>query len=392
MRQGVTILHHLYETQDMIEMYKKIKEKRATLASLHPAMQKLAREEISSIRQDLRNNYGYSSYEVVIKHKDKTNSQEFPEWPTHKDIRAMLDEMYAEVRVKRKKLKVVNEEEREVMGLSYTTVGGVFTRPIRQMITKESIEQIIKNNKSPHPKMKDNYVGIELECIVNADRKQLEAAFIKNKLQSNVHVGTDGSLRPDHRGGSCYEVRVLVKERDISVIIPKIVDVLKSFGGYVNNTCGMHVHLDMRHRNVSDAYTRLFRARGLLQSMVSADRLTNTYCTPNTHALYSAEYEVRTKYKQINVLTYDRLKTLEVRLHGGCLTSSKIVNWIKLLTYITDTASAVDTVTATNFMVAYPDMTAKMQDYIMKRVADVSRTKPDVTADETTYIQYEMAV
>lgn len=392
MRRGVTILHHLYETQDMIEMYKKIKEKRAALSSLHPAMQKLAREEISSIRQDLRNNYGYSSYEVVIKHKDKTSSQEFAEWPTHKDIKLMLDEMYAEVRAKRKKLKAIQEEEREVMGLTYSTVGGVFTKPIRHMITKESIEQIIKNNKSPHPKMKDNYVGIELECIVHADRKQLEAAFIKQKLQSNVHVGTDGSLRTDARGGNCYEVRVLVKERDISTIIPKIVDVLKSFKGYVNNSCGMHVHLDMRHRNVSQAYGRLFNAKMLLQSMVSVDRLTNNYCTPNTHANYSSEYEVRTKYKQINLLTYERIKTLEVRLHGGCLTASKIVNWVKLLTYVTDTECAINTVTSTNFMAAYPDMTPKMQDYIMKRVGDVSKTRPDVTTDETTYIQYEMAV
>jgi hypothetical protein len=391
MKRTIKILHHLYETEDIAKIYREINSIKDSIKNVHPAMQKAMRESIKSRRRDLKDNYGFSSFEVVVTHKNKVVSEEYPNWPTAKDIKSLLDNMYRDIRTKRKEQKKMKVTKKEVMGLEYETVGGVFTKPVSKLITKESIVAIINNHKSPHPKMKDNYVGIELECIVQAKKEDLNKAFLAAKLQSNVHVGTDGSLRSDERGGNCYEVRVLVKESDLVNVVTKVTDILKKHGGYVNNSCGMHVHLDMRHRDVATSYERLFKSRSLLQNMVSNDRLTNNYCRPNMNASYVEEISKTEKYRQFNLLTYDRIKTLEVRMHGGSVTASKIINWVKLLTYIVDNQAELGFVDSSNVSVAFPNMTTKMLGYIEKRTADVKKSV-DVKLDETTFIQYEMAV
>lgn len=118
-----------------------------------------------------------------------------------------------------------------------------------------------------------------------------------------------------------------------------IYDVCKFFKktAYVNDTCGTHVHFDMRH--VDKNMVRLYGARigcvvPALKKIVPKWRRDNEYCAGNVNTLYDyndsyGSYE-EDKYSFINLQSYYKHKTIEVRGHSGTLDAKKILNWISI--------------------------------------------------------------
>lgn len=174
------------------------------------------------------------------------------------------------------------------------------------------------------PKGKKNYLGIEIECFTPLQEGEVMELLLSYDLEKYVDVGEDGSIEPDN--GECeYELRVLVPENELTSVMKKLGKFFKKGRFKVNDTCGLHVHIDMRHRDVEKCYNKLLKFQDILFGVVNKDRWNSEYCN------YSTINSQGSRFTAINRVSYEKHRTLEVRLHQGCVDVKKIQNWIKLL-------------------------------------------------------------
>lgn len=176
----------------------------------------------------------------------------------------------------------------------------------------------------PKAKTKTNYVGIEIECFTRYDRLDLIEKIIELGLEKNVQPTEDGSVEADF-GDDC-ELRILLPEKELVSGLKKISKLFVKGQFGVNGTCGLHIHLDMRNRNVEECYKRLINFQDILFAMVKRERWTNSYC------IYTKVQDKDNRYVAINKdSAYQAHKTIEVRLHHATLDMKRIEQWVKLL-------------------------------------------------------------
>lgn len=180
----------------------------------------------------------------------------------------------------------------------------------------------------PKAKIKTNYIGIEIECFTKYDRLELMEKIIDNDLSKMVATTDDGSIEPDF--GRNLELRVLLQEKQLSSSLKKLdkLFVKNQFG--VNDSCGLHIHLDMRNRNMKKCYNRLIKFQKVLFAMVDQDRWDNNYCS------YTTPLNENTRHVAINKIAYREHKTIEIRLHHSTLDIKLIEKWVNLLLRIVD--------------------------------------------------------
>lgn len=187
-----------------------------------------------------------------------------------------------------------------------------------------------KSLKLPkRPKDGSQYVGIEIECVTPND-----ADFsILLPFSKYINIGTDGSVEAG-RNETGSEFRVCIKRDEVRSVLPGIMQAIKALGATVNKSCGLHVHMDQRHQKtreeVATVFQRLVRSLGLLYTVVPPSRRRNTYCKRNRHADFNRARDGE-RYKAVNAGAWERHGTLEVRLFGGTLEETKIINWIETL-------------------------------------------------------------
>lgn len=237
------------------------------------------------------------------------------------------------------------------------------------------------------PITKSRHVGIEIEAISPYPLSYIQALFITAGLNKYCSLGEDGSVEPDNNmqeycdfedwedylddnitnlfklednysdleidtylylhkikpapkkssyKQSCFEMRVLATEYSLPLILSKVGRFLKSISATTNTSCGMHVHLDMRNRNVKAAYKRLVNSLPELEAQVGKDRLNNMFTIKNEYNDFDKQLRIHDRYRAINALSYEDKKTLEVRLHEGSVDVKKILNWCRLLICIAD--------------------------------------------------------
>lgn len=226
------------------------------------------------------------------------------------------------------------------------------------------------------PTTNHRYVGIELEFLIKVqdpDKKTkvminvVRDALTTAGLSNYVHVGYDLSLEPDDDlptayyedddgyevesddyldhdfdtwfGGTCpVEVRILAKEYEVPFVVPAVVNVIKELGGYINNTCGLHVHLDMRRRCFNTSAFRLFDIQDTIADMMPESRRNNDFCIFRKFDMYFIESKGQgyNRYSAINLAAYTEHKTIEVRCHEGTLDAKSITDWANFLVSVVD--------------------------------------------------------
>jgi hypothetical protein len=121
----------------------------------------------------------------------------------------------------------------------------------------------------------------------------------------------------------------------------------------VDTACGYHVHLGVEELDITAlkavAYAYKLTAE-VWASFVSKSRRGNTYCGPtdwtreDLAALESVEQfrdfaSNLDRYQWLNLASYCRHSTFEIRLHSGTLDSDKICNWVIAHARLIDWAS-----------------------------------------------------
>lgn len=249
-----------------------------------------------------------------------------------------------------------------------------------EAIRREATEAFREGeNLAPKQKDKDNYVGIEIECVSKINSRTIVEMFIKKSplLHKYVRVGSDGSIRAEEGFPYGYEFRIMCKQTEVPKVMNRFFEVLKG-NIKVNSSCGLHVHLDMRNRNYGKSFERLFTALPLLSSMVPRSRRSNSYCKINTDK-DGWKNPRSDRYLALNPTSYERHRTLEVRLHSATANANKVINWVRLLTQIIDaplseaeepkrTLSSLST-----FFNKY-SLPADLRNYITRRISKFGKT------------------
>ena len=308
-------------------------------------------------------------------------------------IKKELTNALKKIREDRRKLKVKNEIDGSFGIYKYKTIGNVFNKSnsIIELQSKISERQKINLEKKPHIKIKDNYVGVEIECVMKCSREDLANKLADAKLGSYVCVKGDGSISPTDTHPVTCEITLLMKYGMSEEIINRLDAVLKdkSVDAKANNSCGLHVHLDMRNRDVSKSYLNLFHSQTILLGMLpqtrrsSFSRHAEQYCRRNDKDSFS-EQQKAGRYYAINAQAYSKFKTLEVRVHSGTTNAKKIINWISLLTTVVDSMESPDVTfrSIENFS-RFFNISSSIKEYVIKRTAKFEN-KVDTEQDEAT--------
>lgn len=190
------------------------------------------------------------------------------------------------------------------------------------------------------PKNKYRYVGIELEFCSPMNSSEIAIELLDAGVLKYCNLRDDASLRPKS-GEFGHELCILVKEKEVNFVLNKACMVLNKVKAVSDESrkCGLHVHLDMRNRNIFKNYYKLLYCQDILMKMTPKERRDTQFCkkikTTNKPELDGDQsYYSGNRYKTINAMSYSRHKTLEVRLFHGSVNYEEIVNWVNLLVSI----------------------------------------------------------
>ena len=200
---------------------------------------------------------------------------------------------------------------------------------------------------------------------------------------TNSTIKSDGSIRPDD-GYFAVEITVLTRI-DSSENLKKVCDLLKKLETKVNKSCGMHIHLDMRHKTETEVMTigkNFGQVLPVLGSMVPKTRRNNDFC--------QLRVSKTQRYSAVNLTSYKKFKTIEVRLHSSTTDFNKIINWATLLNSIANTEIKKKCADL-NSLTEYIYLSENLLEYFSQRIALFSDVPETITVsardDDSTEIE-----
>ena len=195
--------------------------------------------------------------------------------------------------------------------------------------------------------------GIEIEaynCTRERLASELTAAGINVQIEGYNHTDhtdhwklvTDSSLC----GNNTFELvsPILHGEQGLEEL-EKVCWVLDLCNAKVNDTCGLHVHMDAAEfdlatwKNLILAYKRL---EGVIDNFMPRSRRNNSYCKSlatiserdirGAHDISDLRVAFQhNRYHKVNLEAYVRYRTVEFRQHGGSTNFTKMSAWVHFL-------------------------------------------------------------
>lgn len=396
-KYGLKIYEAVLDPNDSLYMqsnYLHIKELHSIASKSTSEFKGIFSKELSVLRRSLRDDYAYKGWEVVLTLGKFSYSKMYPYYPDLKDLKDLRHLLLEDIKRKRAEASYRHHVLKDFQGMRYEMLappgtnspriiqdraiprpilrdesqpvrqapvaatphkilpkllggGCVFTHPnsIVDMLNSNSYAQRITRAKRPYDNA--NYVGVELEVVTKIQRETLNNIFVKNKLAGSVYVKHDGSIERESANDVTHEITLIAKEQNIYQIVKRVCDIVNSseVGGYVNNSCGLHVHLDMRNRNPDICYENYKQSLGILAAMVPYNRTAGAhaerYCKLTCNNTFKEAFDSGDRYRAINAVSFGSHNTIEIRLHSGSTNASKINNWIELLLAIANKETTV---------------------------------------------------
>lgn len=195
--------------------------------------------------------------------------------------------------------------------------------------------------------------GVEIEaynCMRGRLARELNAAGIRVEVEGYNHTDhtdhwklvTDSSLS----GNDTFELvsPILHGEQGLEEL-EKVCWVLDLCNAKVNDSCGLHVHMDAAEfdlqtwKNLVITYKHL---ENVIDHFMPRSRRNNTFCRPLTtisetiinQASNIGELRAafnHNRYHKVNLEAYARHRTVEFRQHGGSTNFTKMSAWIHFL-------------------------------------------------------------
>lgn len=209
-------------------------------------------------------------------------------------------------------------------------------------------------------------LGIELEFLANRGSDITNWDSDDFPTSPWLYFKGDGSIRPNNE----HEVTVAHQELTFFMnsqsgkdwgTIKSVLNNMVASGAKINNSCGNHVHIDMRHKTNSSALRTASKLRDAINSWahrtVSYNRSHNHYC--------GIDREHRNnRYTAVNVQCLSEHNTIEVRIGMPTLNYHKLRYWCNFLQYLCRPYTNVSTLE--EFMQSDADMCLKQ--YVFSRI------------------------
>lgn len=155
---------------------------------------------------------------------------------------------------------------------------------------------------------------------------------------NNWELKHDGSVRGE--GLELVSPKLYGEEGQATV--RRVLDAINAVGATVDRSCGIHVHVDFRGRNVAqirDAVLPILRSQDAIYSMCAPSRRSNHYSPAWTESqlqqLRGATEASTIAYMGprgfVNLQAFPRHGSVEFRSHGGSTNPTKILAWVRML-------------------------------------------------------------
>lgn len=166
-------------------------------------------------------------------------------------------------------------------------------------------------------------------------------------------AGLNWSVKPDGTRGVSAEAVSPILGSDTLNQCTTAARALAAAGATVNKQTGYHVHLGVEHyglNGIANLVVNWAAAHDTIGALVAPSRLNNGFCRPislldaerNAELVRNGQvYNVGGgRYYSLNLASYDRHGTVEVRLHHGTLNGSKIKAWAEFCNAMAEAAKA----------------------------------------------------
>ncbi len=209
----------------------------------------------------------------------------------------------------------------------------------------------------------DKKFGIEIEVygigkeaaanIINSVGVECYAENYNHLTQTYWKATTDSSIRSDDdvNNAACEVVSPPLKLTKGNLIkVASVVKALKEGGAKINETCGIHIHVDCRNNNNPDFYRLLLTFYSQFEDKIdmfvheSRRENKNRFCYsnknifenwsnvwmeyPNMSARISSMLSGVERYYKLNFCSFTRHGTVEFRQLHGSLNEHEIIQWI----------------------------------------------------------------
>jgi hypothetical protein len=232
---------------------------------------------------------------------------------------------------------------------------------------KTAYEEYMRNRvyQQHKPKKDDprNFIGLEIEFISPYGETTAANELAKSMLAKHITLKDDGSIEcsEGEACGDCdycndgyyddcedryreecgHEIAILIPQDDLDSFKEPIQEFLDNMKAKVNNSCGIHVHIDIRNRDPKALFTKFCQWQELLYRVNPQSRFNGEYSRAYNR---SPVFDERSTDRYVGVNgnpVYD-YGTLELRMGAGSTNTTKIFNWIKLLLAVADNKSYWD--------------------------------------------------
>jgi len=234
---------------------------------------------------------------------------------------------------------------------NYGFVQNVYTRMLRDMNTTTA--QVATTVIPDLNYTFNRNFGIEIEaynCSKQKLAQELTAAGIKVKVEDYNHIDSeerwkitsDGSLT----GTQSFElVSPILHGEEGLKDLEKVCWVLELCDVKVNNSCGLHIHMDaagftlQTWKNLALSYKRLEK---VIDAFMPSSRRNNRFCQGFANITETQIKSAGTitdlrrafgndRYRKVNLEAYARHRTVEFRQHSGTTNFTKMSAWIYFL-------------------------------------------------------------
>lgn len=197
------------------------------------------------------------------------------------------------------------------------------------------LEEEMQETGEVFPKNKQKHVGVEIEFDSLHSMLELIVELGKVKsLKGKYQIKTDCSVNSQYHYDG-FEIALVDTEKGISNSLKCLLKVLKKMKCTVDETCGIHVHLDCRTRDRNKVFNNLLKAQKLLYLIADPNRALGQY------SKYQSIVNPVQKSAHSYGIELSNFDTVEVRIMQGSLDYNYITNWINLLVNISNKKSNI---------------------------------------------------
>lgn len=201
---------------------------------------------------------------------------------------------------------------------------------------KQNRYERLARRKYPRQLDVKNYIGVELEFISSLEENLVRDILVELQLHNIANLGYDHSIRNEGHTDKTYECRFMFEETKLEEMLIKMQTFVEAVGMRHNDSCGLHVHFDMRNRDKTKCYDKLMAKWPLLKRLTMPNRTENPYCRFPDNPTYQYEYEdegydspeeffYEDRYTVVN---RTNIHTIEIRSHEMTSDMKELGDWI----------------------------------------------------------------